>query len=369
LKNNVTRDTPDSTARPSAGPAFLTGVIEGFYGRGWSQALRLDYARYIAALGLNSYLYCPKEDPYLRKRWQEDWPDHEWSALQSLARTYALEGLYFGVGLSPFALYQSYGNAERASLRQKIERLNQLELPVLAVLFDDMPGDMPELAVRQVQIMDDINCWSGASRLLMCPTYYSYDPVLEKFFGARPSCYWEELGSGLASDIDVFWTGDRVCSHSVGASDVTAINEMLQRKVVLWDNYPVNDGAVRSRHLYLEPLGQRESLSSNVLSGHFCNPMNQGVLSLPALTGLASLYRNPADPLQGDWLAGVLGESIWSALQEDRDEFLEVGLDGMSEERRCGLADKYAALRGPAAEEVAGWLRGEYSFDPACLTD
>ena len=49
-----------STARTHAEAAFLTGVIEGFYGRGWTSNLRLDYASYISALGLNSYLYCPK---------------------------------------------------------------------------------------------------------------------------------------------------------------------------------------------------------------------------------------------------------------------------------------------------------------------
>ena len=33
------------------------------------------------------------------------------------------------------------------------------------------------------------------------------------------------------------------------------------------------------------------------------------------------------------------------------------------------LALEYAALPGAAALEVAQWLRVEYSFDPACLTD
>ena len=33
------------------------------------------------------------------------------------------------------------------------------------------------------------------------------------------------------------------------------------------------------------------------------------------------------------------------------------------------LALEYTALPGEAAAEVAGWLQGEYTFDPACLTD
>ncbi|MEP4484876.1 MAG: beta-N-acetylglucosaminidase domain-containing protein [Halioglobus sp.] len=360
---------PDLTGNTSTGAPFLTGVIEGFYGRGWPAQLRLEYASYLSALGLTSYLYCPKEDPFLRKRWQEDWPAPEWAQLQAMAQTYAASGVSFGVGLSPFALYQSYGTAERATLKRKIERLNQLDMPLLAVLFDDMPGDMPELASRQVAIMHDIASWSSAGRLLMCPTYYSYDPVLEKFFGTMPSGYWAELGSGLSTSVDVFWTGNQVCSESVCADDVAAINESLGRNVVLWDNYPVNDGAVRSKHLYLEPLRQRETLSRAVLSGHFCNPMNQGVLSLPALTGLAALYGGAQQATLQEWLRDTLGSALWCELLADQQEFTEVGLDGMGEQRREVLASKYAALRGPAAVEVAGWLRGEYAFDPACLTD
>ena len=38
--------------------------------------------------------------------------------------------------------------------------------------------------------------------------------------------------------------------------------------------------------------------------------------------------------------------------------------------QRCSeLALEYAELPGEAAAEVGGWLRGEYAFDPACLTD
>ncbi|MEM8563363.1 MAG: beta-N-acetylglucosaminidase domain-containing protein, partial [Pseudomonadota bacterium] len=48
----------------------LRGVVEGFYGRPWSFQTRTDYAQFIADLGLNTYLYCPKSDPYLRKQWQ-----------------------------------------------------------------------------------------------------------------------------------------------------------------------------------------------------------------------------------------------------------------------------------------------------------
>ncbi len=48
---------------------FLTGIVEGFYGRAWSTETRIAYADYLSHAGMNTCLYCPKEDVYLRKQW------------------------------------------------------------------------------------------------------------------------------------------------------------------------------------------------------------------------------------------------------------------------------------------------------------
>tara|TARA_R100000005_G_scaffold96208_1_gene81460 strand:- start:217 stop:1275 length:1059 start_codon:yes stop_codon:yes gene_type:complete len=347
----------------------LIGVVEGFYGRPWQHELRLSYAGYLQALGLNTYLYAPKGDPWLRKRWQEDWPAEEWQALAQLAAHYHQQGMFFGVGLSPFKLYGRYGQGQRRQLRDKIRRLNELPASLLAILFDDMPGDQADLAQRQVEILADVRDWSDAGRLLVCPTYYSFDPVLERHFGRMPADYWPDLGRLLDPGVDVFWTGNRVCADAITRDDLNRAVGALGRPVMLWDNYPVNDGALRSNHLYLAPLSQRASvLDPSVVSGHLCNPMLQGRCSLPALLGLASLYVQGGGP-DPDLPGQLLGVSLWRCLQRDAEEFRAVGLSGMSAQRRLALAGEYAGLPGPAACEVAGWLRGDYAFDPACLTD
>lgn len=356
--------TPGGAGRsPASG--FLAGVVEGYYGRTWSHAERGAYARLMPALGLNAFLYCPKADPFLRRQWQQHWPAGEWAELRQLAGVFAAAGIDFGVGLSPFALYQRYGAAQRRQLKAKLERLAELEAPLLAVLFDDMPGDVPDLAERQVEILADVRRWLPTVRLLMCPTYYSSDPVLEKHFGPMPAHYWQRLGEWLAPEVDIFWTGQRVCADTVGRAELEALQATFRRPLTLWDNYPVNDGALRSRHLYLDPLPGREPGLGQALRGHFCNPMNQPWLSLPALAGLGRLHG--AATLPGDWLARQLGRELWAKLQADAGRFRDPGLDGLPE--REALAAEYAQLDGPAAAEVAGWLRGEYAFDPACLTD
>lgn len=95
--------------------------------------------------------------------------------------------------------------------------------------------------------------------------------------------------------------------------------------------------------------------------------MNQALLSLPALAGLASLYLSGKE--EPEWLEQALGSSTWLQLRSDREVFQQLGLSGMGDTRREQLALVYDALPGAAAGEVAAWLRGEYNFDPACLTD
>ncbi len=136
---------------------------------------------------------------------------------------------------------------------------------------------------------------------------------------------------------------------------------------MLWDNYPVNDGATRSNFLYCNKLSRRDPALLKLLAGHLCNPMNQGLLSLPAMAGLAELYGSGA--LAGEWLKQVLGPLTWEQLQRHRQAFEHDGLSGMGDHRRRELAARYADLPGAAAGEVVAWLRGEYPFDPACLTD
>jgi hypothetical protein len=345
---------------------FLTGVIEGFYGRTWPAKTRLAYAQYLAEAGLNTFIYCPKGDAFLRKRWQEDWPEPEWRELVRLSSAYRHRQLNFGVGLSPDALYRQYGAPQRDMLRRKIGRLSELSSPLIAILFDDMPGDLDCLAERQAEIVADVCHWLPGVRVLACPTYYSLDPLLEKYFGEKPSGYWPDLGRLLPPDVDIFWTGEHVCSKTIDVAHLRSITEQVGRPLTLWDNYPVNDGGDRCDYLFTSRLSGREPGIREYLKGHLCNPMNQGLLSLPALSGLAELYG--AGGLDGEALAGILGPDTWALLSRDRQLFEERGLQGMGDERCRQLAEEYGRLGGPAAQEIAGWLRGDYAFDPACLT-
>jgi hypothetical protein len=51
-------------------PDFLAGVVEGFYGQVWTHQQRLHLFQQMAALGLNTYFYAPKNDLKHRAIWR-----------------------------------------------------------------------------------------------------------------------------------------------------------------------------------------------------------------------------------------------------------------------------------------------------------
>ncbi|MEO5580764.1 MAG: beta-N-acetylglucosaminidase domain-containing protein, partial [Gemmatimonadaceae bacterium] len=147
------------------------GIIEGFYGKPWTWEERAATVSFLAPHGYSFYLYAPKSDPYLRRRWAEPHPDHVTDELAKFAAHCRDLGLRFGIGLSPYELYAAFDDAARRALFRKLAFFDALEVEYLAILFDDMRGDSPDLAERQVEIVHWIRDKVGSTRLIVCPTY------------------------------------------------------------------------------------------------------------------------------------------------------------------------------------------------------
>ena len=92
------------------------GLIEGFFGRPWSWQARDEAVRFLAPHGYRFFLYAPKADPFLRRRWQDPHPDGELEALARFGKACRGLGVRFGVGLSPFELHLHQGRDWQAPL-------------------------------------------------------------------------------------------------------------------------------------------------------------------------------------------------------------------------------------------------------------
>lgn len=350
------------------------GIIEGFFGRSWSWSERANYAKFLALNAFNFYIYAPKSDAFLRKHWQQDWPAESKQELIKLRESYREAKIDFGIGLSPYEIYLNNNSSNRFALRNRIQQINSLQPEILCILFDDMRGDLPDLAEIQISLMHQVADISTAKRIIFCPTYYSFDPVLEKVFGKMPRDYWHELNQSLDHNIDIFWTGEKVCSANYSRDHLHKVSDLLGRKPFLWDNYPVNDGAVKSNLLQLRAVDSSHSKLHYEIAGHALNPMNQPWLSQIALASLPRAYReqnsyNPAIALREICIA-LCGEKLAENLLQDIPLLQEKGLKNFSVEEKNELLARYGAMpKNPFSDEVLAWLNGEYMFDPACLTE
>lgn len=350
------------------------GIIEGFFGRSWPWQARQDYAVFLANAGYHYYIYAPKDDAFLRKRWQEDWPIETFNQLHALRNIYHQHHINFGIGLSPYELYLEPYPERSSKLIKKINQLNQLKPDILCLLFDDMRGDLPQLARIQCELVQCAVDHSSAKHIIFCPTYYSFDPILEKVFGARPEHYWATLGQHIDPQVNIFWTGPKVCSTQYPMEHLQEVTDLLQRKPFLWDNYPVNDGAIKSRILQLRAFDQSHSQLQGKVAGHAVNPMNQPWLSRIPLATLPKAYRESStyNPQQAfiDTCHQLCGPLLANQIIADIALLQDIGLNNFSTTEQQELVKKYQAFaNNPYTAEIVDWLQDGYQFDPACLTE
>jgi hyaluronoglucosaminidase len=346
------------------------GIIEGFFGTSWSWAERAAAVRFLRPHGYSFYLYAPKADAHLRRRWQEPHTGAEMEALAEFRDVCRALGVRFGIGLSPFELHLHQGRGWQEALAARLAQLAALRPDDLALLFDDMRGDVPDLAQRQAAIIHFAAERGIAERILACPSYYSDDPILDVAFGQRPPFYLEQLGRMLDPAIQLFWTGPETCAQEYSPGHLARVAGQMGRKPVLWDNYPVNDGARMSQHLHLRGVSGRPASIAPHIAAHGVNPASQPLLSRIPLLTLAESYKTGE---AYDYLAAfdraareVCGEELALRLRKDILTLQDRGLDRLGE-RRATLKARYAAYDHPAAREILLWLDGYWTVDDALV--
>jgi hypothetical protein len=346
------------------------GIIEGYYGKPWSWQERVETSEFLVPQGYKFFIYAPKFDAFLRERWSEEHPHDSMDALINFSSHCRVQGIRFGVGLSPLNIFRDFGTAEKDKLKHKIDTLDAIGLDDLALLFDDMRGDMEGLAEQQTAISHFVAEHTKATRLIVCPTYYSDDIVLDRFFVQRPKNYLEDFGRLLDPKIEVFWTGEEVCAKQIDCAHLKRVSDQLRRKPFLWDNYPVNDGPRMSQYLHLRAFTGRSHKNADHIAAHAINPALQPVLSrIPALT-LAESYRAKNKYAYGAAFQKaakkVLGKDLAARVQGDLLSLQDIGLDRLGERVRK-LRERYAAFDHKGAREIVAWLDGYWRITPEQL--
>ena len=346
------------------------GIIEGYYGRPWSWEDRAATVDFLGRHGYRFYLFCPKADIYLRRKWRELHPEEDVQRLSRLAQQCKELGVRFGVGLSPTKLHLDFGGEAKQIFARKIESLEALGIDDFALLFDDMRSDVPNLA----QLQADIIHWTldrlKVDRFFVCPSFYTDDPVLDRVFGQRPDNYVEDFGRLVDRSIHVFWTGEEVIARQFSPGHLTRVTEQLQRKPFIWDNYPVNDGERMSTHLHVRGFTGRPAAMANHIAGHGINPALQPTLArIPALTLVDSYQQADAYEYLVSFRRAaleVLGSEVGQMVYEDLLFLQDYGLDKLGKREEL-LRSRYTDVDNPGAREIVDWLNGGYRITDAII--
>ncbi len=342
------------------------GVIEGYFGRPWRHEDRKHVMTRLRELGFSWFHHAPKADAFLRRRWREPHPSAAMAELANLAQHGRGIGLRFGIVLSPYELYRDFGGQAKAAFVAKVRSLDEIGIDDLAILFDDTRGDVADLAAREAEIVHAALEHTRASRVLMCPTYYSDDRMLDVVFGERPRGYLEDLGRRLDARVGVYWTGEEICAREFSPGHLDRVAEALRRKPILWDNYPVNDGPLMSRFLHLRGFTGRPSLIAAHIAAHAINPALQPHLSLiPAATLAAGYREGPAYEYMNAFreaARALAGAELAEMLEVDLHALQDRGIDQLGDDCQR-LCRRYAAVGHPMAVEVMRWLGGSDTVD------
>ncbi|HTV00244.1 MAG TPA: GNAT family N-acetyltransferase [Luteitalea sp.] len=277
---------------------FHSGVIEGFYGPPWSPVERAAMCALLAASGLNTYLYCPKDDLHHRAIWREPYGPSDLESLRHLTTTAHGHGLQVVYGLAPGLDIRYSEASERQHLRTRIAQVLDAGIDGVALLFDDIPDRLDEsdlarwgsLAAAQADVANDVFGWLRRERPSgfrgFCPTPYCERMVRAGHGGAG---YLEQLGEHLDPDVDVFWTGPEIISRDITVAHVREVAARLRRKPVIWDNLHAND--YDSRRLYCGPYAGRAPELRDEVRGILSNPNTEFPVNVVAVRTLGAFLR------------------------------------------------------------------------------
>ena len=277
---------------------FLGGVVEGFYGQSWSHAHRLHLFQQMAALGLNTYLYAPKNDLKHRAIWREPYDDSELAIFRELVQACEQHGLNFIYGLSPGLDIRFSEEPERNRIQLRFDQLRKVGVRHYALLFDDLPGNMDEvdrrafdsLAAAQCDVANAIFAWVRGqivgARFLFCPTPYCDRMDRRELGGAG---YLDQVGRLLSPEIEVLWTGPEIVSAEISIESIERLARRIRRPPVIWDNLFAND--YDFHRVYCGPYSGRPVELRSAVRGILINPNNEYPLNfIPLRTMVAFLH-------------------------------------------------------------------------------
>jgi hyaluronoglucosaminidase len=274
-------------------PFAIRGVIEGFYGNPWTHQQRLECVRFIGARGMNTFIYGPKDDPLVRRRWRETYAEDALARLAEVVAAGAAAGVEIAYAISPGLSIHYSSEREVATLLAKLAQVGSLGVRTFALLLDDLPTELAHdddraafanLGEAHAALACAVAAGLGPDRALIV------GPLVYHGRGDEP--YLARLGAALDPRVDIFWTGREICSPTLDVDEALRFRDTTGRPPLFWDNYPVNDVAM-VWELHIGPYRGRDADLHEASRGIIANPMELFEASKIPLATIAGYLSDP----------------------------------------------------------------------------
>nr|XP_019939226.1 PREDICTED: protein O-GlcNAcase-like isoform X1 [Paralichthys olivaceus] len=287
-----------SGARSQEG-RFISGVVEGFYGRPWTMEQRTELFKREQKWGLNTYLYAPKDDYKHRMYWRDMYTAEEAEQLVALISAAKQHGVDFIYAISPGLDITFSSPKEVAALKRKLDQVKKFGCRSFSLLFDDIDAEMcpadkkafDSFAHAQVAVTNEVYQHLGEpDTFLFCPTDYCATFCTPN---VSQSSYLRIVGEKLLPGVDILWTGPKVVSHKISVESIEEVSSVLKRAPVIWDNIHAND--YDPQRLFIGPYKDRPTELIPKLRGVLTNPNCEFYPNFVAIHTLATWCKATVD--------------------------------------------------------------------------
>lgn len=280
-------------------PAFpVRGIFEGGYGI-WDDEGRLRVMDWMGESKLNSYLYGPKSDPKIRRRWRELYDDVELFNFKRQIERCRRNHIYYGYTIAP-TLGMEYGSEEDfQTLLRKVRQIQSLGVKTFVLAFDDTLGTMYHPRDhKRFKNLGEAEAYLS-NKLYAALKAYDQEVVLamvpELYAGVFDMEYTRTLAEKLDGEIFIGWTGWEIVAPKIDPPDMRAFIDFYGRMPSLGDNWGT-----------IYPLVARDTDVHKYTNQFLVNPYNlQGEVPIPGMGGASE---PELMPIQG----AAVAEYAWN---------------------------------------------------------
>jgi hypothetical protein len=278
------------------------GIVEGFFSKplsAWTPKERLDTLKFISlkANEINTYFYCPKQDPFITNIWDKPYSSKLIKEIKEVISYCNKSGISYVYGLNPQI---DRPIDEKVVVRKIVNKFNQLKslgCSRFALLFDDVP-----LAYDVVESLSDSDKVLIESIVRITNRVFNElkNDIDEFWFCGPDYCFYKKTYITKAlrtinTNIPFLWTGRNVFTSNIGKEDVDLARKVVgkERKLVWWSNFPVNDCEQNIGMYNMGAFRGPTQKTLDKLYGIVVNPMREPYINLPFYAAFSQYISKP----------------------------------------------------------------------------